>query len=77
MDATSFITNISGAGGAGSTGIFPSLNQHGHLVANGGTLGEFVLKERDVTRRKNDRSNRFSVGYFSCISNFWGGLLLR
>lgn len=54
MDATSFIMNIFGAVVAGDTITFPSLNQRGHLVVNGATLGDFVLKEKDVTRRKNE-----------------------
>ena len=58
MGAISFITNISDAGVAGDIGIFLSLNQHLHLVVNGGTLGDFVLKEKDVTRRSNEYLSR-------------------
>jgi len=57
MDAISFIMNISGAGVAGNTITFPSLNQHGHLAVNGGTLGDFVLKGKDVTHRLYQSKN--------------------
>lgn len=54
MDATLFIMNIFGAVAVVNIITFPSLNQHLHLVVNGGTLGDFVLKEKDVTRRQNE-----------------------
>ena len=51
MDAISFITSILGVVVVGSSGVFLSLYQHLILVANGGILGGFVLRERDVIRR--------------------------